>query len=44
LKMIHDKGHADWYLDADECLEHGLATSIGMPKFNVDINVDIKFE
>ena len=44
LKMIHEKGHADWYLDADDCLEHGLANSIGVPKFNIDIKVDITFD
>ena len=44
LKMIHEKGHADWYLNADECLEHGLASQIAIPKFSVDIDVNIKFE
>ena len=44
LKMIHEKGHADWFLDADDCLEHGLANHLAVPQFTVDINVDIKFE
>tara|TARA_B100000287_G_scaffold103968_1_gene96196 strand:+ start:549 stop:1160 length:612 start_codon:yes stop_codon:yes gene_type:complete len=43
LKHIHDRGHADWYLEADEALEHGLVDHIGVPQFEVDINVDIKF-
>ena len=43
IKKIHDKGHADWYLDAQECLDLGLANHIRVPKFNVNINVDIEF-
>ena len=43
LKLIHEKGHADWYLEPDECLEHGLVNHIAVPRFNVDINVDITF-
>ena len=43
LKHIHDRGHADWYLEPDEALEHGLVDHIGVPQFEVDINVDIKF-
>jgi ATP-dependent Clp protease protease subunit len=43
MKLIHDKGHADWYLESDECLEHGLIDHVGTPHFNVDINVDITF-
>jgi ATP-dependent Clp protease protease subunit len=43
LKLIHEKGHADWYLEPDEVLEHGMIDQIGVPHFDVDINVDIKF-
>ena len=43
LKLIHDKGHADWYLEPDECLEHGLIDHVDMPQLNVDINVEITF-
>ena len=44
LKMIHERGHADWFLDADDCLEHGLANHLTVPQFTVDVNVDVKFE
>jgi len=44
LKLIHEKGHADWYLDSTECLEHGLAQKIGVPHLSVDIDVNFKFE
>ena len=43
LKLIHEKGHADWYLEPDECLEHGLIDHVDMPQFNIDINVEITF-
>ena len=43
LKLIHKKGHADWYLEPDECLEHGLVDHVDMPQFDVNINVEIAF-
>ena len=44
LKKIHEKGHADWYLDSTECLEVGLAQKVGVPHLSVDIDVNFKFE
>ncbi len=41
LDLIHEKGHADWYLDSDECLEHNLTNKIEWPTLNVDVSVDI---
>ena len=41
LDLIHEKGHADWYLDSDECLEHNLANKIEVPTLNVNVSVDI---
>jgi len=41
LDLIHEKGHADWYLDSDQCLEHNLANKIEVPTLNVNISVDI---
>ena len=40
-KLIHDKGHADWFLDAEEAKEHGLIDHIRMPEMNIKITVDI---
>jgi len=31
--LVHEKGHADWYLEAVEATKHNLATLIGVPKF-----------
>jgi len=44
INKIHEKGHADWYLDSKECKKIGLANHIRVPKFNVKIGVDINFE
>ena len=44
LKEIHKRGHADWYLDPEECKKTNLANHIRVPKFNVKLSVDIDFE
>ena len=44
LDLIHKKGHADWYLDSDECLEHNLANKVEVPTMNVDVSVSISLE
>ena len=44
LKIVHQKGHADWFLDAKECKKHGLANQMRIPKININIAVDIDFE
>ena len=44
LKIVHKKGHADWFLDSQEAKKHGMANQLRVPKFNIAINVDIDFE
>ena len=44
LDLIHEKGHADWYLDSDECLEHNLTNKVEVPPMNVDVSVSITLE
>ena len=41
IKKIHDKGHADWYLDAAECKKMGLANQLRIPVLNISIDVNI---
>jgi ATP-dependent Clp protease protease subunit len=41
LDIIHEKGHADWYIDADEALNQGLANHKRVP--TLKIVADIKF-
>jgi len=40
-KLIHDKGRADWFLDAEEAKEHGIINHIRMPEMKISVNVDI---
>lgn len=44
LKLVHERAHADWYLDANECKTHNLANHIRIPNFKVKISTDISFE
>ena len=44
LKIVHKKGHADWFLDAEEAKKHGLANQIRVPKVQIDIDVSIDLE
>lgn len=44
LKIVHKKGHADWFLDAAQSKRHGLANQLRVPKLNINISVDIDFE
>lgn len=44
LKEIHDRGHADWFLEAEECKELGLVSEVRVPTFDVKVAVDIDFE
>lgn len=44
LKLVHKKGHADWFLDAEESKRHNLANHLRVPKFNISIDVKIDFE
>jgi ATP-dependent Clp protease protease subunit len=44
LKQIHDRSHADWYLDADEALALGLANHIRVPELKLKVDVQYSFE
>ena len=43
-KLIHDKGHADWFLDAEEALEHGIVQHLRVPRLKATVSVDIDLE
>lgn len=43
LDLMHDKSHADWFLDAKEAKKHKLATSIGIPQLKVSVKVNYDF-
>jgi ATP-dependent Clp protease, protease subunit len=44
LKQIHDRSHADWYLDAEEAQNIGLANHLRVPELKVKIDVEYIFE
>ena len=43
LEIIHNKGHAEWYLDAKEAKKHKIINHIGVPHFHIDVNAEINF-
>ena len=44
LDLIHDKGHADWFLDAQEALEHNIVQHIKVPNLKGKVTVEIDLE
>jgi ATP-dependent Clp protease protease subunit len=40
LKMVHERGHADWYLDANEAKSHNLANDLRLPTFSLKVSLD----
>ena len=44
LDIVHDKGHADWFLDAKECKKHKLANHLRVPDLKIDAMVNITFK
>lgn len=43
LDLIHQKGHADWFLTANECKNLNIVNHIRIPKFSVSVDVNMKF-
>ena len=41
-KLVHERGHSDWYLDAKSAKKHKLTNHIGIPNLEVNINLDFK--
>jgi ATP-dependent Clp protease protease subunit len=44
LNLVHEKGHADWFLDARDAKEHNLVNHLKVPTLNVDVDVKIKMK
>lgn len=44
VRKIHEKGHADWFLDANECKKIGLASHLRVPTLTVNVTVDIEVQ
>jgi len=43
-KKVFSKKHADWFMDAAEAKKHGIVNHLRVPKFNIEVNVEIDFE
>ena len=43
LDLIHDKGHADWFLEAEEAKEHNIVQQLRVPtlKGKVTVSIDL---
>ena len=44
LDIIHEKGHADWFMDVDEARKHNLANFGHIPSLKINTEVSFKFE
>jgi ATP-dependent Clp endopeptidase proteolytic subunit ClpP len=42
--LIHDKGHADWFLDAEEAKEHNIVQHLRVPQLKASVTVEIDME
>jgi len=43
-RLIHDKGHSDWFLDAEEAKLHGIVDHVRVPEMKINVSVDITVE
>lgn len=44
LDEVHSRGHADWFLTAEDSKKHGLAQHLRIPTMNISVDVTIDFE
>lgn len=44
LDIVHEKGHADWFLEANECKKHNLANHLHVPELKIDTKVKFTFK
>lgn len=42
-KLVHEKGHADWFFTAKEAKKHKICTNIGIPEFKIEVSVNYQF-
>ena len=44
LDLIHEKGHADWFLEASEVKDHNLANHLKIPRLTIETKVSFTFK
>jgi ATP-dependent Clp protease protease subunit len=43
-KIVHKRGHADWFLDASDCKKHDLCNHIRVPSLDLKVSVNLSLE
>jgi ATP-dependent Clp endopeptidase proteolytic subunit ClpP len=43
-KLVHDKGHADWFLDAQEAKSHNIANELRVPTLTCKIDLNYSLD
>ena len=44
LNLIHDKGHADWFLEAEEAKEHNIVQQLRVPSLKATVTLNISLD
>ena len=44
LDIVHERGHADWFLEADEVKKHNLANHLRVPQMKINVEVEFDFK
>jgi len=44
LDIVHEKGHADWFLDAKDARRHKLANKLKLPEMKIGVKVEFEFK
>jgi len=44
LDIVHERGHADWFLELDEAKKHNLATHGHIPELSITVKVEFDFK
>jgi ATP-dependent Clp endopeptidase proteolytic subunit ClpP len=43
-KKLNKKGRADWFIEAEEAIDLGLADMVGLPKLEIKVKLDIDLQ
>ena len=44
VDLVHEKGHADWFLDSDACRKHNLTNHLHVPELKIESKVHFDFK
>tara|TARA_A100001015_G_scaffold319736_1_gene443626 strand:+ start:3003 stop:3608 length:606 start_codon:yes stop_codon:yes gene_type:complete len=44
LDIVHERGHADWFLEADEVKKHNLTNHLRVPQMKINVEVEFDFK